>query len=171
VPDRPREISDTEDDAENQRSREEVGRERAAEAVERTAPDSSSLPETLLSVITDRSRRRYIRGNVVPRATRSPIGSVSPPVARASGRLLRRPSPVPLGDCSAARVGDISLSRSRHPRVSTENSDGDPEDERSDRNVLGGELEPCGTDPVTGYRRDGHCRDVDGDVGEPTPSW
>ncbi|HET9648663.1 MAG TPA: DUF2237 domain-containing protein [Microlunatus sp.] len=24
-------------------------------------------------------------------------------------------------------------------------------------NVLGGELEPCGTDPVTGYYRDGHC--------------
>jgi uncharacterized protein (DUF2237 family) len=24
-------------------------------------------------------------------------------------------------------------------------------------NVLGGDLEPCGTDPVTGYYRDGHC--------------
>ena len=28
----------------------------------------------------------------------------------------------------------------------------------SERNVLGGELEPCGMDPVTGYFRDGCCR-------------
>lgn len=27
----------------------------------------------------------------------------------------------------------------------------------SERNVLGGELESCGTDPVTGYYRDGTC--------------
>ncbi|MBA2283178.1 MAG: DUF2237 domain-containing protein [Actinomycetota bacterium] len=27
----------------------------------------------------------------------------------------------------------------------------------TDRNVLGGELEPCGTDPVTGFYRDGCC--------------
>ena len=26
-----------------------------------------------------------------------------------------------------------------------------------ERNVLGGELEPCGTDPVTGFLRDGSC--------------
>src|SRR5690349_5157895 len=26
-----------------------------------------------------------------------------------------------------------------------------------DRNVLGGPLEPCGTDPVTGFYRDGSC--------------
>lgn len=26
------------------------------------------------------------------------------------------------------------------------------------RNVLGGRLEPCGTDPVTGFHRDGCCR-------------
>ncbi len=26
-----------------------------------------------------------------------------------------------------------------------------------ERNVLGGELEPCGTDPVTGFYRDGCC--------------
>lgn len=44
-------------------------------------------------------------------------------------------------------------------------SDGD---ERDDRNVLGGDLEPCGRDPTTGYRRDGYCRDVDGDIGEHT---
>ena len=28
----------------------------------------------------------------------------------------------------------------------------------SERNVLGGELEPCGMDPVTGFFRDGCCR-------------
>jgi uncharacterized protein len=27
----------------------------------------------------------------------------------------------------------------------------------SERNVLGGELEPCGLDPITGFYRDGHC--------------
>ncbi len=27
----------------------------------------------------------------------------------------------------------------------------------SERNVLGGPLEPCGTDPVTGFYRDGSC--------------
>ena len=27
----------------------------------------------------------------------------------------------------------------------------------SERNVLGGELEPCGTDPLTGFYRDGCC--------------
>lgn len=34
-----------------------------------------------------------------------------------------------------------------------------------EKNVLGDSLEPCGTDPMTGYLRDGHCRDVDGDRG------
>ena len=28
----------------------------------------------------------------------------------------------------------------------------------TDRNVLGGDLEPCGTDPMTGFHRDGSCR-------------
>ncbi|HWI21049.1 MAG TPA: DUF2237 domain-containing protein [Baekduia sp.] len=27
----------------------------------------------------------------------------------------------------------------------------------ADRNVLGGDLEPCGTDPITGFYRDGSC--------------
>jgi uncharacterized protein (DUF2237 family) len=60
-------------------------------------------------------------------------------------------------------------------RVSTDDSHDDDREERdsdggdaTDRNVLGGELAPCGRDPTTGYLRDGHCRDVDGDVGEHT---
>jgi uncharacterized protein (DUF2237 family) len=35
----------------------------------------------------------------------------------------------------------------------------------SERNVLGGELEPCGTDPVTGFYRDGNCSCGPDDVG------
>jgi uncharacterized protein (DUF2237 family) len=35
----------------------------------------------------------------------------------------------------------------------------------SERNVLGGELEPCGTDPVTGFYRDGHCSCGPEDIG------
>ncbi|MDQ0379398.1 DUF2237 family protein [Amycolatopsis thermophila] len=38
----------------------------------------------------------------------------------------------------------------------------------TDRNVLGGELEPCGTDPVTGYYRDGCCTTGDDDLGSHT---
>lgn len=35
----------------------------------------------------------------------------------------------------------------------------------TDRNVFGTELEPCSTDPTTGYLRDGYCRRIDGDRG------
>jgi len=38
----------------------------------------------------------------------------------------------------------------------------------SDRNVLGGPLEPCGTDPVTGFFRDGSCTTGPEDVGSHT---
>jgi uncharacterized protein (DUF2237 family) len=38
----------------------------------------------------------------------------------------------------------------------------DPGDER---NVLGGALEPCGTDPLTGFYRDGHCASGPDDLG------
>ncbi len=33
------------------------------------------------------------------------------------------------------------------------------------RNVLGGELEPCSVDPLTGFFRDGHCNTGGGDLG------
>lgn len=33
------------------------------------------------------------------------------------------------------------------------------------RNVLGGELEPCGTDPLTGFYRDGCCNTGVDDLG------
>jgi uncharacterized protein (DUF2237 family) len=38
----------------------------------------------------------------------------------------------------------------------------------TDRNVLGEELEPCGTDPVTGFYRDGCCTSGPEDVGSHT---
>jgi uncharacterized protein (DUF2237 family) len=33
------------------------------------------------------------------------------------------------------------------------------------RNVLGGELEPCGNDPLTGFYRDGCCNSGEDDLG------
>jgi uncharacterized protein (DUF2237 family) len=38
----------------------------------------------------------------------------------------------------------------------------------SARNVLGGDLEPCGSDPVTGFFRDGSCNTDPRDVGSHT---
>ena len=38
----------------------------------------------------------------------------------------------------------------------------------TDRNVLGGPLEVCGVDPVTGWYRDGSCRTEAGDLGSHT---
>jgi uncharacterized protein (DUF2237 family) len=37
-----------------------------------------------------------------------------------------------------------------------------------ERNVLGGALEPCGTEPMTGFTRDGSCRSGPEDVGSHT---
>jgi uncharacterized protein len=37
-----------------------------------------------------------------------------------------------------------------------------------ERNVLGGPLEMCGTDPLTGFYRDGCCRTGPGDLGRHT---
>lgn len=37
-----------------------------------------------------------------------------------------------------------------------------------ERNVLGGKLEPCGTDPVTGFYRDGCCSTGPEDLGSHT---
>ncbi len=35
----------------------------------------------------------------------------------------------------------------------------------TERNVLGGDLQPCGSDPVTGYYRDGTCTSGPDDLG------
>lgn len=39
---------------------------------------------------------------------------------------------------------------------------------RTERNVLGGDLEPCGLDPVTGFYRDGLCSSGPEDIGSHT---
>jgi uncharacterized protein (DUF2237 family) len=44
----------------------------------------------------------------------------------------------------------------------------DPAPDPSERNVLGGPLEPCGTDPLTGFFRDGCCSTGPEDVGSHT---
>ncbi len=41
----------------------------------------------------------------------------------------------------------------------------DMPDATNERNVLGGPLEPCGTDPMTGFYRDGNCSCGDEDLG------
>ena len=38
----------------------------------------------------------------------------------------------------------------------------------TERNVLGGELDPCGTDPMTGFYRDGCCSTGPEDLGSHT---
>ena len=38
----------------------------------------------------------------------------------------------------------------------------------TERNVLGGELEPCGTEPLTGFYRDGCCNTGPEDLGSHT---
>ena len=43
-----------------------------------------------------------------------------------------------------------------------------PTDQPTDLNVLGGELEPCGTDPLTGFFRDGCCTTGPEDLGSHT---
>ncbi len=53
---------------------------------------------------------------------------------------------------------DRLSARSAGPRAGT----------MSERNVLGGELEPCGTDPVTGFFRDGCCNTGPEDIGSHT---
>jgi len=40
--------------------------------------------------------------------------------------------------------------------------------EMGERNVLGGELEPCGSDPLTGFYRDGSCTTGPEDLGSHT---
>ena len=46
----------------------------------------------------------------------------------------------------------------------------EPEDlqRAEERNVLGGPLDPCGTDPVTGFYRDGRCSTGPQDIGSHT---
>jgi uncharacterized protein len=43
-----------------------------------------------------------------------------------------------------------------------------PPEPTEERNVLGGPLQPCGAEPLTGFYRDGHCTSGPEDVGSHT---
>jgi uncharacterized protein (DUF2237 family) len=47
-------------------------------------------------------------------------------------------------------------------------SDDSPELDGTELNVLGSQLQPCGTDPITGFYRDGCCSTGPEDVGSHT---
>jgi uncharacterized protein (DUF2237 family) len=48
------------------------------------------------------------------------------------------------------------------------NADPPAHEHAAERNVLGGPLDPCGVDPVTGFYRDGRCSTGPQDVGSHT---
>ena len=84
------------------------------------------------------------------------VAIVPESITHAPARIAARP-------CAAARVarpdragvagaGPVEPGRARHDRRGPRDTS-----VMADRNVLGGELEPCGTDPVTGFYRDGCC--------------
>jgi len=43
-----------------------------------------------------------------------------------------------------------------------------PPEPTEERNVLGGKLQPCGSEPLTGFYRDGHCTSGPEDAGSHT---
>jgi uncharacterized protein (DUF2237 family) len=70
---------------------------------------------------------------------------------------MERPAiDAPLASC----IDDCAVLRRGPPAVDTSGV--------SDRNVLGGELEPCGNDPLTGFYRDGSCTSGPEDMGSHT---
>jgi len=62
---------------------------------------------------------------------------------------------------------DLSLIPDLHAGAPTPTPAGDT-GTMNERNVLGGPLEPCGTDPMTGFFRDGCCSTGPDDVGRHT---
>ena len=68
---------------------------------------------------------------------------------------------------TAARLGTLAHGRREGGHLSARSPDGDTAGV-ADRNVLGGELEPCGDDPVTGFYRDGCCNTGPEDLGSHT---
>ena len=103
--------------------------------------------------------RRPGRAGCSPRSARS---SCRPP-----GRA--RPSP---GPCSSTPTARPRSSTTSSPRCSERTRERYWSHDRGawtmNGNVLGGELEPCGTDPVTGFFRDGCCSTGPEDVGSHT---
>src|SRR5260370_40731948 len=67
-----------------------------------------------------------------------------------------------VGETVAAAPGNVRARDSEGRRPVRDTA------EMSERNVLGGELEPCGDDPVTGFYRDGCCNTGPEDLGSQT---
>ena len=63
---------------------------------------------------------------------------------------------------------EVTLTRQREAATARRRPRRDGDVQLSERNVLGGELEPCGTDPLTGFYRDGCCSTGPDDLGSHT---
>ena len=114
------------------------------------------------------------------RARRSRCGSPksSPRRSRHPARRTPRSGSRGCTRASAARARRGSLAHvrtmpswaRRRPRRATDQPQERPcsPEPPDERNVLGGPLQPCGTDPVTGFYRDGHCSSGPEDLGSHT---
>ena len=107
--------------------------------------------------------------------TADPIGSRQP-LGR-SGTARAAPASADAAQAGAGRRCPSEISRGptrlvAHPsrsRVSfAGRSSGCGTGPMADRNVLGGALQPCGTDPLTGFYRDGCCSTGPEDIGRHT---
>lgn len=88
-------------------------------------------------------------------AGRAPPGRPVPVCVVLTAVLIHRPPIILLGSIyddvvGSGRTGTAGVS-GRMGRDATR------EERMGERNVLGGDLELCGTDPLTGYLRDGYC--------------
>jgi uncharacterized protein (DUF2237 family) len=64
-----------------------------------------------------------------------------------------------------AAPADLESGSRRHAMIAIERPDDAEPRKKPDRNVLGGPLAACSSDPLTGFFRDGCCRTGIGDVG------
>ena len=128
----------------------------------RPRPTCSSTTRTP----TTRRRRSRCPGSPTAATCTRPRSASS---ARSSGRrTTTRPatrSRPPAGHRGPRAGARRPAQRRRHldRRLTADETEGPTE-----RNVLGGELEPCGTEPMTGFFRDGCCRTGPQDVGSHT---
>ena len=90
-----------------------------------------------------------------------------------ANRLAARPSrsPLPASLPFESARGDLLIGLTPNRTVDTPLRTGPPPAkycQGMDRNVLGETLEPCGSEPLTGFYRDGCCRTGPEDIGSHT---
>src|SRR2546430_9566905 len=126
-------------------------------AVERRRGDSRTRPDP--KILTDHTVKPRRPGGTcpgarpAPRSRRPSAGPVQPPrPAGPSSHPVQRPVQAPRSPGAILRTGVRDADTAC----------------MGDRNVLGGELEPCGTDPLTGFYRDGCCTTGPEDLGSHT---